>query len=222
MNIFINTTHQYGNNNSSIINTMKGYDYEKYVLDNLNNHYDIKEGYLWKDVPDELLIEAGILLEYNTKKIKKRYSNKKNYNYNILIDTGIDIICKLHNDTILLVQCKAYSSTISQKHLSGFYRTILDSVLINGNNNKIKGVIVHTSSLSEIITTSYSYCDELIKDIYMPFYDDRYIDVKKKKNINFYINLNFFITYKFNLFLFLFIFTSIFGSYVVRKDEPLS
>lgn len=199
MNIFINK-----NPNSSFINTMKGIEYEKYVLEKLYNYYEIKEGYLWKDVPDELLIEAGILLEYNTKKVKKRYSNKKNYNYNILIDTGIDIICKLKDNTILLVQCKAYSSIISQKHLSGFYRTLLDSVLINGNN-KIRGLLVHTSSLSEIIKTSYSYSNELIKDIYLPFYDDRYIDVKKKKSINLYINLNFFITYKFNIFIFLFI-----------------
>lgn len=209
MNIYINTINN--NNNSSLINT-KGNHYEKYVLDKLYDYFDIKEAYLWKYIPDELLIEAGILLEYNTKKIKKRYSNKKNYNFNILIDTGIDIICKLNDDTILLVQCKAYTSIISQKHLSGFYRTLLDCVLINNNKKKIKGIIVHTSSLSEIITASYSYSDELVKDIYMPFYDDRYIDLKKNKHINIYINFNFFITYIFLFFIFI---ASLFGiSYI--------
>lgn len=188
--------------NDDILNG-KGLAYEKFVLDKLYDIYDIKEGYLWKNVPNNILMETGILYENDGKKIKPRYK-EKNSKYNILLDTGIDIICKLEDDTILLVQCKAYSSKISQKHLSGFYRTILDSVLLNGNEKKIVGLIVHTSSLSDIITTSYSYSSKIIQDIYIPF--DGYTDNKKKRSIiNIYINFNH-ISFKVNFYMFWFIF----------------
>ena len=97
-------------------NCFRGLEYEKFVLKELHKYYEIKEAYLWKYVPDNLLIEAGILLEEPEKRIKKRYSNNLKRRYNILHDCGIDIICKLNDDTIVLVQCKAYSSMIYQKH----------------------------------------------------------------------------------------------------------
>ncbi len=150
-------------------NYIKGHEYEKYVLEELNNHYDIKEGYLWKNVPDNLLIDAGIIGENELYNIKNNINkhNKSYRNFNILLDTGIDIICRLKNNSILLVQCKAYSSIISQKHLSGFFRTLLDCILQKKNN--IIGIIVHTSSVSELITSSYCYKSGLITDIYIPF-----------------------------------------------------
>lgn len=213
MNIFINTIGTKNQDNN------KGFAYEKYVIDNLHNYYDIKESYLWKYVPDELLIESGILVEDYNRTIKKRYLTRhKNNNYNILIDTGVDIICKLKDETILLVQCKAYSSIISQKHLSGFYRTILDSILLNNDKNKIKGLIVHTSSLSEIITGSFSYKQDVIKELYLPF--DCYMDHKKKKNINIFINLNFIITYKINIVIFFFIIIIYYSKKTIAEINP--
>jgi len=170
------------------INNIKGLAYEKYVYNYLYTIYDIKEAYLWKNVPEYLLIETGIILE-NDKKIKKRYSYRFS-NHNILLDTGIDIICKLTDNTILLVQCKAYSSIVSQRHLSGFYRTLLDCLLLSKNNKKkIIGLIVHTSSLSEIITTSYSYTSKYIQSIYIPY--DEY-KIKKYTYFNIYIADNIF------------------------------
>lgn len=156
-------------------NCIKGLEYEKYVLKELYRLYNVKEAFLWKNVPNALLIDAGILLEEPNKIIKKRYNNAITKNYNILLDTGIDIICRLKNNTILLVQCKAYSSKIYQKHLSGFYRTILDSILINKKDNVI-GLIAHTSSLCEIITTSYSFKLNIIQEVKIPF------DFKKDSN----------------------------------------
>jgi len=150
-------------------NCFRGLEYEKFVLKELHKYYEIKEAYLWKYVPDNLLIEAGILLEEPEKRIKKRYSNNLKRRYNILHDCGIDIICKLNDDTIVLVQCKAYSSMIYQKHLSGFYRTLLDSILYN-DKNKIIGLIVHTSKLCDIIKTSYSFKSGIIQDIYLDFH----------------------------------------------------
>lgn len=180
-------------------NCIKGFQYEKYVLKKLKEYYDILEIYLWKDVPDYLLIETGIILNNDLINIKDKYKTNKYYrNYNVLLDTGIDIICKLKNNDILLVQCKAYNSIISQKHLSGFFRTLLDCYIINKNKDNIKGLIVHTSEVSDLIKESYCYKEHIISDLYIPF------NLKNTKNkllkykkisLIFMINFNFIILY---------------------------
>lgn len=178
-------------------NYCKGLQYEKFVADQLWKYFDLKEVYLWKYVPYSLLIESNIIIPGITHKNKKIRQVR---NYNMLIDTGIDIICKLNNGNIILVQCKAYNnSVVSQKHLAGFYRTLLDSILYNKNNNKkyqITGLIVHTTSVSDIITSSYCYNKEIVRDLYIPYeYEDNRVPNKLKKynDITIMINMLFFI-----------------------------
>jgi hypothetical protein len=166
-------------------NCIKGFHYEKYVVKKLRDYYDIAEIYLWKDVPDYLLIESGIILSNDLINVKDKYKTNEVYrNYNVLLDTGIDIIFKLNNGEIYLVQCKAYNSIISQKHLSGFFRTLLDCYIITKNKPRdscepsdpvsqvkfnIKGLIVHTSSISGLIKESYCYKEKIVNEIYIPF-----------------------------------------------------
>ena len=182
-------------------NCIKGFDYEKYVLLKLQDFYDIKNIYLWKDIPEELLIESGIILNNDLKNIKEKYKkNKYNRNYNVLLDTGIDIIAKLKNEDIILIQCKAYNSIISQKHLSGFFRTLLDCYIINNKKNKkIKGLIVHTNEISNLIKDSYCYKEDIIDDLYIPYDNILRSNNKllkyKKITVIFIINFNFIILY---------------------------
>ena len=180
-------------------NCIKGFQYEKFVLKKLKEYYDILEIYLWKDVPDYLLIETGIILNNDLINIKDKYRTNKYYrNYNVLLDTGIDIICKLKNNDILLVQCKAYNSIISQKHLSGFFRTLLDCYIINKNKDNIKGLIVHTSEVSDLIKESYCYKEHIISDLYIPFNlknTKNKLLKYKKINLIFIINFNCIILY---------------------------
>ena len=183
-------------------NCIKGFQYEKYVLSKLKDFYNIKEAYLWKNVPDYLLIETGIILNNDLQTIKQKYNTNKNYrNYNVLLDTGVDIICKLNNNNILLIQCKAYNSIISQKHLSGFFRTLLDCYVINNKkNNKVTGLIVHTSSLSDLIKESYCYKEHIISELYIPYpYNGKNTKNKlikyKKISLIFMINFIFIILY---------------------------
>ena len=166
-------------------NCIKGFQYEKYVVKKLREFFDISEIYLWKDVPDYLLIESGIILSNDLINIKEKYKTSDVYrNYNVLLDTGIDIIFKLNNGEIFLVQCKAYNSIISQKHLSGFFRTLLDCYVITKNKSQnpdnptnptnpikfnIKGLIVHTSSISSLIKESYCYKENIVNEIYISF-----------------------------------------------------
>ena len=183
-------------------NCIRGFQYEKYVLNKLHDFYNIKEIYLWKNVPDYLLIESGIILSNDLIHIKEKYkTNKHLRNYNVLLDTGIDIICKLENNDIILIQCKAYNSIISQKHLSGFFRTLLDCYVINqqkNNNYNISGLIVHTSEISPLIKDSYSYKTNIVNELYIPFMckNNKNKLIKYKKiSLIFMINFNCIIIY---------------------------
>jgi len=184
-------------------NYIKGYEYEQYVLGMLRKFYDIDEIYLWKNVPYHLLVESSIIInddDCNNRKINKRYNtiNQKNMRFNVLLDTGIDIVGKLKNKDIILVQCKCYQTRcVSQKNLGGFYRILLDAMTYNRNNKKkcnIIGLIAHSNYLSDIITSSYSYRKGVVRDIYIPFdanpYHETYIQnkLKRYKDIAFLIN----------------------------------
>jgi hypothetical protein len=180
-------------------NYIKGYEYEQYVLGMLHKFYDIKEAYLWKNVPYHLFVESSLIIDDDIMNIKDRYMiGEKNMRFKVLLDTGIDIIAKLTNNDILLVQCKCYQHRcISQKHLGGFYRILLDSIMYNKNNNKktnIIGVIAHCNYLSDIITSSYCYKKGIVRDIYLPFESDPNTQtmiqnkLKRYKDIVFIIN----------------------------------
>jgi hypothetical protein len=156
---------------------------------NLHKFYDIHEIYLWKNVPYKLFVEASIITDY------KRENDSAVTRFKFLMDTGIDLVAKLHNGDILLVQCKCYQNRcISQKNLGGFYRMLLDTLVYNKVNKKhvkVIGVIAHSNVLSDIITSSYSYKHGIVQDVYIPF--ETYMQneipkLKKYKDIVFIIN----------------------------------
>lgn len=151
-------------------NYIRGYEYEKYVVGMMHKYYDIEEIYLWKDVPYRLFVDASIIFD---DKYKRYIPNNQNARFRFLMDTGIDIIAKLKNKDILLIQCKCYRHRcISQKNLGGFYRILLDTFMYNKNNKKktnVIGLIVHNTYLSDIITSSYCYKHDIVKDVYIPF-----------------------------------------------------
>lgn len=179
-------------------NFCKGYYYEEYVLSILHTIYDVKEAYLWKNVPYRLFLEASIIIDDDDLNIKQRYKTfVPNIRFKALLDTGIDIIAKLKNNDILLIQCKCYQyRCISQKNLGGFYRTILDTFIYNKINNKktkIFGVIAHSNYLSDIITSSYSYKKGIIRDIFIPYENVEKQTVFVKNKLKKYKDLIFFI-----------------------------
>lgn len=179
-------------------NYIRGYEYEQYVLGMLHKFYDIEEIYLWKNVPYHLLLQSSIIVDDDVR-IKDRYmTGAKNLRFKVLMDTGIDIVARLKNNDILLIQCKCYQHRcISQKNLGGFYRILLDALLYNKNHNKknnIIGLIAHSNYLSDIITSSYSYKTGIVKEIYIPFEVDPNAQtviqnkLKRYKDVVFMIN----------------------------------
>lgn len=181
-------------------NYIKGYEYEQFVLGVLHKFYDVEEVYLWKNVPYRLFVESSIIIDDDCMDVKSRYKTyETNMRFKVLLDTGIDIIGKLKNGDILLVQCKCYQHRcISQKHLGGFYRILLDTLMFNKGNKKSKnviGLIAHSNYLSDIITSSYCYKKGIIRELYIPYDCDTnpqtFIQnkLKRYKDIVFVINM---------------------------------
>jgi hypothetical protein len=202
----------YENKNCYInFNCVKGYEYELYVKNKLRDYYDIAEIYMWEEVPDDLLIISGIITSDDLDIVRRKYRrNKYKRNSNILLDTGIDIVFTTKDNRIYLVQCKAYNSIISQKHLSGFFRILLDTYIIHKNKDIIRGLIVHTSEISDIIKESYCYKENIIRELYLPFHLSASriartkIILSKKINIIYMLNINciiLYILYIFNIYL---------------------
>jgi hypothetical protein len=205
--------YQYIENKNCYINfnCVKGHEYELYVKKKLMDYYDIAEIYMWEEVPDDLLIISGIITSDDLDIVRRKYRrNKYKRNSNILLDTGIDIVFTTTDNHIYLVQCKAYNSIISQKHLSGFFRILLDTYIIHKNKDIIRGLIVHTSEISEIIKESYCYKENIIRELYLPFHLSTSrtartkIILSKKINIIYMLNINciiLYILYIFNIYL---------------------
>ena len=205
--------YQYIENKNCYINfnCVKGYEYELYVKNKLRDYYDIAEIYMWEEVPDDLLIISGIITSDDLDIVRRKYRrNKYKRNSNILLDTGIDIVFTTKDNRIYLVQCKAYNSIISQKHLSGFFRILLDTYIIHKNKDIIRGLIVHTSEISDIIKESYCYKENIIRELYLPFHLSASrtartkIILSKKINIIYMLNINciiLYILYIFNIYL---------------------
>ena len=205
--------YQYIENKNCYINfnCVKGHEYELYVKNKLRDYYDIAEIYMWEEVPDDLLIISGIITSDDLDIVRRKYRrNKYKRNSNILLDTGIDIVFTTKDNRIYLVQCKAYNSIISQKHLSGFFRILLDTYIIHKNKDIIRGLIVHTSEISDIIKESYCYKENIIRELYLPFHlatsrtERTKIILSKKINIIYMLNINciiLYILYIFNIYL---------------------
>jgi superfamily II DNA or RNA helicase len=124
-------------NNSQI----KGYQYEldvkNYIINKLN-----KIAYLWKETPEKILINIGIIGSHNEQRL-----NRKENIENPLQDTGIDIIQidNIEENKYSLIQCKnGYDNGLTFSDLSGFnaWMAVLD---------KINGFVYYTNKLSNPI-----------------------------------------------------------------------
>ena len=98
MNIQLTFKKEISNKNK---NQIKGLNYEvqikDYIINNLN-----KIAYLWKDIPEILLIKYGFIGSHNEERL-----NRKELNENPLQDTGIDILQIDSDEECILIQCKS-------------------------------------------------------------------------------------------------------------------
>ena len=100
----------------------KGNIYEEYVYNYINNTFNNKTAYLWKNVPDFILFNSGLIDNIDDCRINR--DTCKNY----IHDIGIDII-QIDNETnkISFIQCKNYEGTLCIHDLAGYFAIMAQS-----------------------------------------------------------------------------------------------
>lgn len=116
-------------------NQEKGLNYEIFIKNYLEEDSN-NQAWLWKDIPEYNLKDAGLLNDWNL----HRYIRKEN-KINGLPDLGTDILLKSNNE-YKLIQCKNYSpkNYVNINDLGGFY-----GMMVHFKKN---GILYYTSKLS--------------------------------------------------------------------------
>lgn len=116
-------------------NTEKGRLYENQIVNYIINELG-KEAFLWKNTPEYILIENGIIGSHNANAIMG-----KNNCENPLQDTSVDIIQLEDDNSCSLIQCK---NGVTMENLAGFTFWMLAFEELNG-------YVYYTSKLSKNI-----------------------------------------------------------------------
>ncbi len=140
-------------NKDLMTNNMKGYIYEKFIRNHIDKFDYVSNVWLWKDIPEQVLHDAGLLIDYNRNRLFRLQS--KSNNENISRDIGIDIIQLNTDDEYILIQCKNYTKCLCIKHLAGFYMRMC-------NNNNAKGIVYYSTDKLSSNITNYNIDDRII------------------------------------------------------------
>ena len=126
------------------MNKIKGDLYESYVKDHIIKTLPNNQVYLWKNVPESLLIKYGIFSSNSIARVKRKINQSNPFQ-----DTGIDLIA-IDNLTsqCAAIQCKnGYANGLTLNDLAGFSWMI-------ANNIELEPVVYYTSKLSPQIKMS--------------------------------------------------------------------
>ena len=111
--------------------------YEKYISNYLAKENINSINWIWHNIPEEHLINAGIIGDWNEHRI-----NRKLNRINKLPDLGCDILYLNENGEYILIQCKFYNSnSIGIDSLAGFNAMMLAY-------DQLKGIVYHTSKIT--------------------------------------------------------------------------
>ena len=145
-------------------NLEKGKEYEQFINTYINILPTTQNSYLWQDVPEQVLYNAGLITDYNEHRLKRKNKNvdpDAEENENTLKDVGIDIIQVKNEDEIVFVQCKNYKNAIRVEDLAGFWMIMMKHI---GKN----GAVYH--SVNRIsINIKENMCDR-VQFIHKPFF----------------------------------------------------
>ena len=119
---------------------LKGADYERQIRDHLLLQPDVVNAWLWKDIPESVLEDAGILYDFEKTRKQRRKAWETEH---CLPDTGTDILAIKTDQPHVLLQAKNFNGTVQQADLAGFYRMqlIFDLPGEIWFPNKVSGVV---------------------------------------------------------------------------------
>ena len=142
-------------------NVIKGYEYEVFIRNHIDKLDNVSDVWLWKNVPEQELFNAGLIIDYNNN--RKNRLKSKNTNENIAQDIGLDIIQRNNNNEYIYVQCKNYSRTLHTRHLAGFF------MRMSSHPDK-KGDVYH--SIDKISRNLRKYSSNRISFIHVPHVEE--------------------------------------------------
>ena len=70
-------------------NRIYGYEYEVFIRNHIDKFENVQKVWLWKDVPEQELFNAGLIIDYNVNR-KNRLKSKSKHE-NIAQDHGIKV-----------------------------------------------------------------------------------------------------------------------------------
>lgn len=121
-----------------MLSIIKGNEYEKFIKNHIINELN-KEAYLWKEIPEKILLEANLIHSHNHNRLKRKENLNNN---NPLTDVGVDILQIDDDNNYTFVQCKnGYNKGIRIEDLAGFY-------MLMANHSNMDGNVYYTSKLS--------------------------------------------------------------------------
>ena len=120
-----------------INNKDRGDIYEKYISKYLSQENENSINWIWYNIPEEHLINAGIIGDWNQHRI-----NRKLNRINKVPDLGCDILYLDNDGEYKIIQCKFYNSnSIGIDCLAGFNAMMLAY-------DHLKGIVYHTSQIT--------------------------------------------------------------------------
>ena len=145
------------------MNKLKGDNYEHFILNHLIKYSDFDHIWLWKDVPEHILLSEGIIKICSPSIGCKR-------------DVGIDILA-IKNNACTYIQCKNFDAPINTKDLAGYF--FFKSAFNKTNtfvyyNGKICTYILDHHNNNEFINISFTnphinkISDNIQQNIFIP------------------------------------------------------
>jgi predicted helicase len=122
---------------------------------------------LWGTVPEQDLIDAGLITDINEHRLRRLQVLRgivDGSENNVLRDTGIDLVVRKHDGTIMLQQLKDMVGSVDLKDLSGFLSSLLYVLRRENKDVDVKGTIVHTSKLSRRVGEIVADMDGFIQE----------------------------------------------------------
>lgn len=142
-------------------NYIKGFLYEKQINDYLNSSNNVKISYLWKDIPEYILLDYGFIKSINDSRLLRKTDE-----INKLEDIGSDIIYINNDNQCIIVQCKNYTKNVRIKDIAGF------SFILLLHRDKT-GELYYTSKLS------YKIVDNMTTDVIKLIHKDYEYNIEK-------------------------------------------
>ena len=150
-------------------NLQKGYEYELFINNSLNNQ-EGNNSWLWSNIPECELRNAHILGDWNEYRFHRKTLKNSMEKENGLIDTGCDILLKNQFNKYFIVQCKNYAEKnyVTIETLAGFF---MMTKLYN-----LDGIVYYTSKLSPNL-----YCQKKCEQI--QFVKNTFEDIQIKHEV---------------------------------------